>query len=182
MGELLANQQKTIEAAAWFKRAIRASPNYVETYLNLGFLQQNQENFTAARESYQKAAHLEPEGPADYFNRANAAAALGQWDQVTALLRAVVKAKPEFWQARYQLGIQLASKGEIEEAQRQFSEAIRYRPDFVPAHLHLGTALNLQGKLDRALAEYHTVLQLDPANTPAQKQIVAIEAALHQNQ
>ena len=70
----MANQQKTAEAVHWFKRAIRSNPNYVETYLNLGFLQQNQGETDAAMANYQKAASLEPEGPADYFNRANIAA------------------------------------------------------------------------------------------------------------
>jgi tetratricopeptide (TPR) repeat protein len=179
MGEILANQQKTTEAIDWFKRAIRANPNYVETYLNLGFLQQRQGENDAAMASYQKAASLEPDGPADYFNRANVAASLYHWDEVITCLRAVVKAKPEFWQARYQLGIQLAAKGEAEAAQTQFSEAIRYRPDFIQAHLDLGTALATQGKLDRALAEFRTVLQLDPANPSAQQQIASIKTTLH---
>jgi len=181
MGEILANQQKTAEAIHWFKRAIRSNPNYVETYLNLGFLQQNQGEINAAMANYQKAANLEPEGPADYFNRANTAAALYRWDEVIACLRAVVKAKPEFWQARYQLGIQLAAKGKTEEAQGEFAEAVRYRPDFAPAHLSLGAILATQGKPDQALAEFRTVLQLDPANSSAQQQIEIIGTTWHHN-
>jgi tetratricopeptide (TPR) repeat protein len=175
MGEILANQQKTAEAIRWFNRAIRANPSYVEPYLNLGFLQQNQGEIDAAMANYQKAANLEPDGPADYFNRANTAAALYRWDEVIACLRAVVKAKPQFWQARYQLGIQLAAKGKTEEAQTQFSETIRFRPDFIPAHLDLGTALATQRKLDQALAEFRTVLQLDPANSAARQQVEIIQ-------
>ena len=38
MGEILANQQKTDDAIHWFNHAIRSDPNYVETYLALGFL------------------------------------------------------------------------------------------------------------------------------------------------
>jgi tetratricopeptide (TPR) repeat protein len=181
MGELLANQQKTVQAINWFKRAVRANPNYVETYLNLGFLQQNQGAIDAAKASYQKAANLEPEGPADYFNRANTAAALYRWDEVIACLRAVVKAKPEFWQARYQLGIQLAAKGKTEEAQREFAEAVHYRPDFAPAHLYLGATLAAQKKSDQALAEFRTVLQLDPANSSAQQQIETIQSSGKRN-
>jgi tetratricopeptide (TPR) repeat protein len=181
MGEILANQQKTTEAIDWFKRAIRANPSYVEPYLNLGFLQQDQGQNEAAMVNYQKAANLEPEGPADYFNRANTAAALYRWDEVIACLRAVVKAKPEFWQARYQLGIQLAAKGKTEEAQTQFSETIRYRPDFIQAHFYLGTALATQGKPDQALAEFRTVLQLDPANSSAQQQIETIQSSGKRN-
>jgi tetratricopeptide (TPR) repeat protein len=178
MGEILANQQKTAQAIEWFKRAIRANPNYVESYLNLGFLQQNLGDVAAAMANYQKAASLEPEGPADYFNRANVAASRYRWDEVIVCLRAVVRAKPEFWQARYQLGVQLAAKGENGEAQTQFSEAIRYRPDFSPAHFYRGTILAGQGKPDQALAEYRIVLQLDPANTSARQQISSIENSL----
>ena len=181
MGEILANQQKTAQAVRWFKRAIRSNPDYVETYLDLGFLEQNQGNDDAAMANYQKAASLEPDGPADYFNRANVATSLFEWDEAITCLRATVKARPEFWQARYQLGIQLAGKGETQEAQRQFWEVIRYRPDFIPAHLDLGTTLATQGKLDQALAELHTVLEMDPSNIPARQQIASLETALHQN-
>jgi tetratricopeptide (TPR) repeat protein len=178
MGEILANQQKPAEAIRWFNRAIRTKPDYVEAHLNLGFLQQNQGQMAAAMASYQQAADLEPEGPADYFNRANVAARLYRWDEVIALLSAVVKARPEFWQARYQLGVQLAAKGETGEAQAQFSEAIRYRPDFSPAHFDRGTVLAGQGKLEPALAEFRTVLQLDPANISARQQVESIENSL----
>jgi superkiller protein 3 len=172
-GEILGNQQKPAEAIDWFKRAIRANPDYVETHINLGFFQQNQGENNAVMASYQPAANLESESPADYFNRANVAASRYQWDEAVACLRAVVKAKPDFWQARYQLGVQLAAKGQTEEA------VIHYHPDFSPAHLDLGTALATQGKLDQALAEFRAVLQLDPANISAQQQIVSIEAKLH---
>ena len=63
------------------------NPKYVETYLALGFLEQDQGNTAAAMANYQKAADLEPDGPADYFNRANIAAGLYQWDEAMADLR-----------------------------------------------------------------------------------------------
>ncbi len=175
MGEIWANQQKSVQAIQWFNRAIRANPNYVGTYIDLGFLQQNQGDNDAAMASYQKAASLQPGGPADNFSQANAAAALYQWDEVIAYLYAAIKAKPDFWQARYQLGIQLAAKGETDEAKRQFSEAIRYRPDFVEGHQELATTLAAQGKASQALAEFRAVLQLDPTNGLARQQIEIIE-------
>ena len=178
LGEILANQQRTVQAANWFKRAIRTGPNYVETYINLGFLQQNQRQTAEATANYQTAAGLEPGGPADYFYQANVAASAYQWDEVIACLRAAVNAKPEFWQARYQLGIQLAARGENEEAQSQFSEAIRYRPDFAPGHAELATALAAQGKTNGALAEFRAAVHLDPTDSFARQQIEIIETNL----
>ena len=178
LGEILANQQRTVQAAHWFKRAIRTGPNYVETYINLGFLQQNQGQTGEAMANYQTAAGLEPGGPADDFNQANVAASAYQWDEVIACLRAAIKAKPEFWQARYQLGIQLAARGEIEEAQSQFSEAIRYRPDFAQGHTELATTLAAQGKKNGALAEFRAAIHLDPTDSFARQQIEIIETNL----
>lgn len=180
MGEILANQQNTTEAVDWFKRALRSNPGYVEAHINLGFLQQNLGKMDAALASYQKAARLQPEGPPDYFYRANVASSAHRWEEVIACLRGVVKVKPEFWQARYQLGIQLAAKGETEAAEREFLQTIHYRSDFIPAHLDLGTALAAQGKPEQALAALRTVLRLDPANPSARQQIESIEKALTQ--
>ena len=175
MGEILANQQKAAEATSWFERAIRTDPSDVETYINLGFLQQNLGNADAAMANYQKAAGLNPGGPADYFNQANAAASAYRWDEMIACLQAAIKAKPAFWQARYQLGIQLGARGEFEEAQNQFSEAIRYRPDFIQGRIELATALAAQRKTNEALAEFRAALQLDPTNSFARQQIEMIK-------
>ena len=181
MGEILVNQQRTAEAIRWFKRAIRSNPSYADAYVDLGFLEQNQGEIGAAMANYQKAANLEPEGPADYFNRANVAAASYRWDEAMADLRALLKAKPAFWQAHYMLGIELMTNEKTEEAQREFAETVHYRPDFAPAHLYLGTTLAAQKKRDRALAEFRTVLQLDPANSSAQQQIETLETTLYPN-
>src|SRR5208337_2934410 len=81
MGEMLANQQRTAQAVYWFKRAIHANPTYVGTYINLGFLYQNQGENGTALASYQTAAALQPDGPADFFNQANLAASAYQWDK-----------------------------------------------------------------------------------------------------
>lgn len=96
-------------------------------------------------------------------------------------LRALLNAKPDFWQAHYMLGMELAANGKIEEAQKEFAATVHYRPDFAPAHLYLGTTLVAQKKPDQALAEFRTVLQLDPANSAARQQIESIEAALRHN-
>jgi tetratricopeptide (TPR) repeat protein len=178
MGEILANQQQTLQAIGCFKRALRSDPHRADTCINLGFLLQNQGEAAAALGYYQNAAVLEPGGPADYFYRANLAASTYQWGGVIECLSRAVEARPQFWQARYQLGIQLAAKGESEAAQKQFLEVIHCRPDFVPAHLDRGTALEAEGKTNEALTEFRAVLRLDPGNDSARQQIQLIETSL----
>ena len=83
---------------------------------------------------------------------------------------------PNFWQARYLFGGELASEGRIEEAQAQFSEVVRTRPDFAPGHLNDGLALAKSGKLDEALKEFQITLHLNPTNLVAQQNLEAIRA------
>jgi superkiller protein 3 len=152
-------------------------PDDVETYINLGFLEQNRGNLKQAAVYYQRAARLQPQGLADYFNQAVAFSALGLRARAVETFAMVIQHKPEFWQARYLLGVELAAQGKIEEARAQFVEAIRSRPDFAPSHLNLGVMLAKQEKRDQALTEFRIALQLDPTNPSAQQYIETIHAS-----
>lgn len=176
LGLILANQQKTAEAAGFFKRVIQVDPGYFETYLNWGFMEQGDGKLDQAMAHYHTAANLQPNAPADYFYRAVASAAELRHDDSIGYLRDAVWMNPNFWQARYLLGGELAAEGKIEEAQAQFSAAVRIRPDFEPAYLSDGAALVKLGKLDEALKEFQTALQLDPTNTVARQNLEAVQA------
>jgi tetratricopeptide (TPR) repeat protein len=88
-----------------------------------------------------------------------------------------VELKPEFWQAHYLLGIELAAEGKIGDAEKQFWDAIIYRPDFAKAHLNLGIMLMKQQRLDSALTQFQITLQLDPSNQLAEQLLGQIQAS-----
>jgi tetratricopeptide (TPR) repeat protein len=176
MGLILANQRKTAEAAGFFKRVIQVDPGNFETYLNLGFLEQSDGELDQAMAHYHTAANLQPNAPDDYFYRAVASAEELHNDDSINYFRDAVWMNPNFWQARYLLGDELAAEGKIEEAQAQFSAAVRIRPDFERAHLNDGVVLAKLGKLDEALKEFQTTLQLNPTNTVAQQNLEAVQA------
>ena len=79
---------------------------------------------------YDEAARLQPQGPADYFNRAVTLAASHRSAEAIECFRTLIQQVPGFWQARYLLGIELAAAGSNDDAQVQFSEVLRYRPDY----------------------------------------------------
>jgi tetratricopeptide (TPR) repeat protein len=83
---------------------------------------------------------------------------------------------PNFWQARYFFGCELASEGKTQEAQAQFSEVVHSRPDFAPGHLNDGLVLKKLGKLDEALKEFQNALRLNPADTVARQNLEAVQA------
>jgi tetratricopeptide (TPR) repeat protein len=176
MGLIRANQQKTAEAAGFFKRAIQADPGNFEAYLNWGFLEQSDGNLDEAMAHYQTAASLQPNAPADYFYHAVASAEQHQRDDSINFFNNAVWMNPNFWQARYLLGDELAAEGKIDEAQAQFSAAVHIRPDFERAHLNDGLTLAKLGKLDEALKEFQITLQLNPTNTVVRQNLEAVQA------
>lgn len=176
MGVLLANQQKTTEAARYFARALRMDPGSVEAYQYRGFMEQTEGNWNQAINDYHAAADRQPNGPADYFYHAVTSLAENQRNDALEYFNAAVHLNPNFWQARYLFGGELASEGRIEEAQAQFSVVVRIRPDFAAGHLNNGLALAKSGKLDEALKEFQITLQLNPANLVAQQNLEAIRA------
>jgi tetratricopeptide (TPR) repeat protein len=136
LGLIFAGQQKLPEAMASFTRARKADPTFAESYLNLGLLEQRQGKLDQAMSYYAEAARLQPQGPADYFNRAVSLSTLHRSAEAIECFRTLIQQVPDFWQARYLLGMELAGVGRSTEAQAQFTEFLRYRPDYtrmVPA-------------------------------------------------
>jgi tetratricopeptide (TPR) repeat protein len=178
LGLILANQQKTDEAAGFFNQVIKMNSGDVETYLNWGFMEQCEGKLDQAMAHYHEAAVLQPEGLSAHFDQAVALAAARHRDDSIGHFRTAIWMNPKFWQARYLLGCELAAEGRIEEAQAQFSEVVHIRPDFARAHLNDGVAFAKLGKLDEALKEFQITLQLNPTNTVAQQNLEAIQAKI----
>jgi tetratricopeptide (TPR) repeat protein len=178
MGMMRANQQKTDEAAKYFAHALRIDPGSVEADQNWGFMEQNEGNWNQAISHYQAAATHQTNGPADYFYRGVSLMAGHQGGEALNYLNAAVQMDPNFWQARYLFGGELAAEGRMEEAQTQFSGVVRTRPDFAPGHLNDGLALAKSGKLEEALKEFQITLRLNPTDTVARQNFEAVQANL----
>jgi spermidine synthase len=91
----------------------------------------------------------------------------------SAYLGAVV---PETADVHNDLGIALASKGQIDQAIAEFREALRLEPDSAQTHWHLGAALADRGALDEAASHLRRSVELDPANEDARHDLAALLA------
>jgi tetratricopeptide (TPR) repeat protein len=128
LGQILFGQQKVAEAEKKFREAIRLKPGYAETYVNLGFMEQNTGRLSEGMAHYQEASQLQANGPAAHFNQAVSFAAEHRRPDAIKLFQAAVWMNPEFWQARYLLGVELAAANQATEAEQQFAEVVRLRP------------------------------------------------------
>jgi tetratricopeptide (TPR) repeat protein len=70
--------------------------------------------------------------------------------------------KPDYAEARCNLGNALKEQGELDEAVASYRRALEVKTDFVEAYNNLGNALKDQGKLDEALLCYRRALELKP--------------------
>ncbi len=176
MGMLMANQQKKVEAARYFARALMSDPASVEANLDWGFMAQNAGNWEQAMVRYRAAADGQSHGPADFFYRAVALTAGHRGGEAFDYFNTAVRLNPNFWQARDSFGAALLAMGRVGDAQAQFSQVVRIRPDFAPGHLHAALSLEKSGDLDAALKELQTALRLDPANLLARQKLEALQS------
>jgi tetratricopeptide (TPR) repeat protein len=86
---------------------------------------------------------------------------------VETLWRTTIARNPDCWMAYNNLGIELAGRGEFDEAIRQYDKSIGLEPGYAQAHYNLGTAFLQKGEVDRALEECRVSLNLQPNDPDA---------------
>jgi spermidine synthase len=89
----------------------------------------------------------------------------------SAYLGAIV---PESADVHNELGIALASKGQIREAIAEFRDALRLDPDSARTHWHLGAALAYDGAREQAVEHLRRSVQLDPNNPDARRDLATV--------
>jgi tetratricopeptide (TPR) repeat protein len=92
---------------------------------------------------------------------------LGYWKDSEALFRHAIEVTENNYLAYNNLGNALDSKGQTDEAIRQFQEAIRLRPHDANAHYNLGLVLVKKGQTDEAINQFQKVISLRPDDAEA---------------
>ena len=87
---------------------------------------------------------------------------LGYWQDSEALFQHTVAVTKGNYYAYNQLGAALSTKGQLEEATRQYREAVRVKPDYPQGRINLGLALGQEGRSDESIAQLREGLRLDP--------------------
>ena len=105
--------------------------------------------------------------------RIRAAADNGRRVAGSAYLGAAV---PETADVHNDLGIALASRGQMDQAIAEFRRALELDPDSAQTHWHLGAALAERGAFDEAEAHLRTSVQRDPTNVDAIHDLESVNA------
>jgi uncharacterized protein HemY len=105
-----------------------------------------QAKYPDAETSLKRSLKTQPDQVAASYYLALTYDATGDDEQATALLRDLIKRRPEYGLSYVKLGTILVREHEYDEAQTDLERAISLLPDSVEAHYQLGVLLRRLGK------------------------------------
>jgi tetratricopeptide (TPR) repeat protein len=175
VGRLLRAQGDLAGGSEYLDRAVTIRPDSVPVRSERGRLFLDRREPAAALQELDWALDYAPNDVGLHLLRAEALARLDRKPEVLETLQRAVSLRPDHWEARYLLGIELALRGTVQSARFQFEEVIRLRPDHALAHLNLAIALAKLGDVKNARFRFHEVLRLDPGNVRAREYLARLE-------
>jgi tetratricopeptide (TPR) repeat protein len=107
---------------------------FAQSYYRLGIIQEKQENFEDAYESYSKAVELDPELASACVNLGIILSRLKRFDEAESQLERAIELDPGYTKAYYNLGLVYAEQAENDSALEMMEMALRLKPDY-----HLAT-------------------------------------------
>ncbi len=170
LGEYLAGQGKTEEAAAHFRAALAIRPDDLPANLNLGTYEHGRGNLLAAIERYQMVAlHAGDVGlrATAYGNLGSAYRQRGDLIKARQCFETALQLAPNRPMAIIGLGLIAQKNGDLAEAVRQYSRAMAMQPTDA-GFLLLARALQQEGRSDEANAIHERVARFSPNLAEAQ--------------
>ena len=174
LGDFLASQGRTEEAAEQFRAALAIRPDDLPANLNLGTYEHGRGHLAAAIDRYQVVAlHAGDLGlrATAYGNLGSAYRQMGESMKAKQCYEAALQLTPEHPMAMAMIGLGLIAQkqGDFPEAVRQYSHAMAVQPTDV-GYLLLARALEQAGRLDEAQAISERVARLSPNLAEARRE------------
>ncbi len=141
-----------------FEHALGVTERNYVAHLNLGFLEQNQENLAAAEAHYLAALEIAPRSPDAFSNLGGLYYTRREYDRAREHLERALALDPSFLKARLNLGLVRRALGDPEGACAEFRAALARAPENVDAAKVLAEELVRAGRPEEALAVLSGVL------------------------
>lgn len=165
LGIVLASQGRWDEAVACYRAAIEHRAEHPEAWNNLGLA------LAAMPEA--SGSGIRENSPVDFShcriftNSATPNAVTENRQHARACFERAVQLRPDYVQARVNLGNWLREEGDPVAAEQAFRDALPWKPLDTTVHNNLGIALKEQGRFHTALACFERVLEIDPQHVEA---------------
>ena len=173
--EAAAGDPRMVLQESLARHNIEKNPSDFEAHYNLAAMLQAKEQIEPAIREYEAAVRLRP-GDAVANNALGAAwIGAGHAAQGVEYLRTALVARPDYFDAHYNLGVALAQQNDYDGASRQFQLALQLQPQDANAEANLGAVLAEMGRFSDAKAHFEHALQIDPNQPIAKENLDALK-------
>ena len=116
----------------------------------------------AALVMWKKALDMDPSDARANNGMGVALSVTGNSEDAIHYFQKATQINGDFFEAFYNLGLELVKKNQLNEAIDAWLNTVRIRPQFAGGHENLGYAFYLQGKFEDSLAHLRGALQVEP--------------------
>jgi len=89
------------------------------------------------------------------------------WQDTIKFHERMLALTPDAGPVHYNIAVELAARGRVDEAISHYRKAIELMPDPSSAHYNIAVELAGKGKIDEAIAHYRKVIEMKPRSTDA---------------
>lgn len=126
------------ESVDAFKKAIELNPEYLDTWVNLGYVYCELGRFTEAEQTLHRAMKLEPTSAEAACNLGVVYLRTNRLGEAERCFRKAIHEKPDYLNAWSNLGKTLAGLGRLPEAANVYHRILELAPGYTPACAELG--------------------------------------------
>ena len=167
LGNVLADQAKSRDAEAAFRRATEIAPSYAFAHYNLGTIFMDLQRFDEAEAAFKQAIEHDPAFVEAHNCLGTLLMKTGRLADAETPFRRAVCVAPANSEARNNLGALLLQVGRSEEGEAELHHALRLMPDYPQALYNLGTRMMHTRRLPQAETSLRHALELAPAHSDA---------------
>jgi tetratricopeptide (TPR) repeat protein len=150
LGQADADQNQYTPAVAEFSRALVLDPKIEGAHFGWGIILLHQGKLDEAVGEFRAELQAHPADARAKYHVAYGLLMLQQKDQAFALLNEVVRDKPDYADAQYQLGKMLLERGDVKAAIERLEIAVHLDPTKDYSYFQLSAAYRRDGRMDDA--------------------------------
>lgn len=159
----LAQDGKNKAAIDKLNEAVKAHPDFMLAFNELGVQYQKVGELDKANEALQSALKISPSSFAPLVNHGIVLVRLKKYAEAEAGLRVALRENDKSAVAHFYLGRALAYLGQFDEAEKELNAAITLGGEQMKeAHRYLGAIYHARGDTERAITQLETYLRIAP--------------------
>ncbi|MBI3728875.1 MAG: tetratricopeptide repeat protein [Burkholderiales bacterium] len=150
------------EAEAVYRLVLKARPESLETWINLGLTLDGQSRPAEAIQCYQHVIALEPANTIAHFNLAVSLSLLGKNPEAEQAYLRVLEINPQMTHAHFNLGILFQQRDHFNGAIHHYEELLKLDTQHYYAYCNLGMILASQGNMTEAESCFQKAIAAQP--------------------